>query len=119
MNQKDWETTDVVICGCGPTGALLSAYLGRAGVHNVVLEKEPTITTDPRGIALDDDGIRYLQGLGLYDFIYTKIGTCESPYRHHTRETNKPSNQPWEDSISSVGPIAICTKLRFWQWTTT
>ncbi|RAH61718.1 monooxygenase [Aspergillus piperis CBS 112811] len=75
MNQKDWETTDVVICGCGPTGALLSAYLGRAGVHNVVLEKEPTITTDPRGIALDDDGIRYLQGLGLYDSIYTKIGT--------------------------------------------
>ncbi|GKZ84137.1 hypothetical protein AnigIFM56816_009456 [Aspergillus niger] len=74
-DQKDWETTDVVICGCGPTGALLSAYLGRAGVHNVVLEKEPTITTDPRGIALDDDGIRFLQGLGLYDFIYTKIGT--------------------------------------------
>ncbi|GKZ27307.1 hypothetical protein AbraCBS73388_004084 [Aspergillus brasiliensis] len=63
--QKDWETTEVIICGCGPTGALLSAYLGRAGVHNVVVEKEPTITTDPRGIALDDDGIRLLQGLGL------------------------------------------------------
>ncbi|PYH95482.1 monooxygenase [Aspergillus ellipticus CBS 707.79] len=70
------ETTDVIICGCGPTGALLSAYLGRMGVPNVVLEKEPAITTDPRGIALDDDGIRFLQGLGLYDRIYTKIGTC-------------------------------------------
>ncbi|RAL00156.1 putative monooxygenase [Aspergillus ibericus CBS 121593] len=70
-----WETTDVVICGCGPTGALLSAYLGRMGVHNIVLEREPEITTDPRGIALDDDGIRFLQGLGLYDSVYTKIGT--------------------------------------------
>ncbi|PWY75026.1 monooxygenase [Aspergillus heteromorphus CBS 117.55] len=48
------ETTDVIICGCGLT--------------------EPAITTDPRGIALDDDGIRFLQGLGLYDNIYTK--TC-------------------------------------------
>ena len=72
------EATHVIICGCGPTGALLSAYLGRASVHNVVLEREPEITTDPRGIALDEDGIRYLQGLGLYDKIFTDIGTCQS-----------------------------------------
>ena len=72
------ETTDVIIVGCGPTGALLSAYLGRASVHNVVLEREPEITTDPRGIALDEDGIRYLQGVGLYDKVFTEIGTCES-----------------------------------------
>ncbi|PYI01487.1 monooxygenase [Aspergillus sclerotiicarbonarius CBS 121057] len=75
------ETTDVVICGCGPTGALLSAYLGRMGVHNIVLEREPDITTDPRGIALDDDGIRFLQGLGLYDSIYTKIGTSMGRFK--------------------------------------
>ena len=72
----DWETTDVLVCGCGPTGAMLSGYLGGMGVHNIVLEKEPDITTDPRGIALDDDGIRFLQGLGLYRHIFTDIGTC-------------------------------------------
>mgnify|MGYP000103062124 CR=1 FL=1 len=70
------ETTDVVICGCGPTGAMLSAYLGRATVANIVLEKEPDITTDPRGIALDEDGIRFLQGLGLYEHVFSDIGTC-------------------------------------------
>jgi 2-polyprenyl-6-methoxyphenol hydroxylase-like FAD-dependent oxidoreductase len=68
------ETTEVTIIGCGPTGAVLSAYLARQGVKNVVLEREPGITTDPRGIALDEDGIRLLQGLGLYDGIYTEIG---------------------------------------------
>ncbi|KAF9883713.1 hypothetical protein FE257_003051 [Aspergillus nanangensis] len=73
---QDWETTDVIICGCGPTGAALSAYLGQMGIPNVVLEKEKDITTDPRGIALDEDGIRVLQGVGLYDSIYTEIGTC-------------------------------------------
>ncbi|KAE8142836.1 hypothetical protein BDV38DRAFT_94094 [Aspergillus pseudotamarii] len=34
---KDWETTDVVICGCGPPGAMLSAYLGQMSIPNVVL----------------------------------------------------------------------------------
>lgn len=76
MNETNWETTDVIICGCGPTGALLSAYLGQMCLSNVVLEKEAEITTDPRGIALDEDGIRLLQGAGLYDTIYTQIGTC-------------------------------------------
>tara|TARA_R110002060_G_scaffold42556_2_gene54017 strand:- start:109 stop:387 length:279 start_codon:yes stop_codon:yes gene_type:complete len=70
------ETTEVVIIGCGPTGALLSALLGKFGVKNIVLEKEPGITNDPRGITLDEDGIRFLQEVGLYDKIYTEIGSC-------------------------------------------
>lgn len=73
----EWETTDVLICGCGPTGAMLSGYLGKLRINNVVLEKEAEITTDPRGIALDDDGIRLVQGLGLYEHIFTEIGTCK------------------------------------------
>lgn len=77
-NQADWETTNVLICGCGPTGAMLSGYLGKIGVHNIILEKEAAITTDPRGIALDDDGIRLVQGLGLYEHIFTEIGSCNS-----------------------------------------
>jgi 2-polyprenyl-6-methoxyphenol hydroxylase-like FAD-dependent oxidoreductase len=71
------ETTDVIICGCGPTGALLSAYLGKMNISNIVLEKGAEITTDPRGIALDEDGIRLLQGAGLYSSVYTEIGTCK------------------------------------------
>ncbi|KAL3483027.1 hypothetical protein BJX62DRAFT_249975 [Aspergillus germanicus] len=69
------EQTDVLICGCGPTGAMLSGYLGKMGIQNIVLEKEADITTDPRGIALDDDGIRALQGLGLYDYVLSEIGS--------------------------------------------
>ncbi|KAJ5606473.1 hypothetical protein N7510_009254 [Penicillium lagena] len=76
MADLNCETTDVVICGCGPTGAMLSAYLGQMGIRNIVLEKEENITTDPRGIALDEDGIRLLQGIGLYPSIYKEIGTC-------------------------------------------
>lgn len=70
------EETGVIICGGGPTGTVLSALLGSMNVPNIVLEKEKDITTDPRGIALDEDGIRILQSIGIYDRIYTEIGTC-------------------------------------------
>ncbi|KAJ5707410.1 monooxygenase [Penicillium malachiteum] len=78
MANPEWETTDVLICGCGPTGAMLSGYLGQLEVNNIVLEREVAITTDPRGIALDDDGIRYVQGLGLYEHFFTEIGSSMS-----------------------------------------
>lgn len=71
------ETTDVLICGGGPTGAMLSGFLGRLNVPNIVLEKEDDITTDPRGITLDEEGMRLLQALGLYDAIFTDIGACK------------------------------------------
>ncbi|KAJ5579400.1 hypothetical protein N7450_008267 [Penicillium hetheringtonii] len=74
-DRMNCETTDVLICGCGPTGAMLSGYLGKLRVRNIILEKEADITTDPRGIALDDDGIRLIQGLGLYEHVFTEIGS--------------------------------------------
>ncbi len=69
------ETTDVLIIGCGPTGALLTTLLGRFGIGNIVLEKQPGVTDDPRGITLDEDGIRMLQEVGLYDKIYSEMGS--------------------------------------------
>jgi len=79
MASAEVDTFDVIICGCGPTGALLSANLSRLGVKNVVLEREADITTDPRGIALDEDGIRILQGVGIYDKLYTDVGKRKLP----------------------------------------
>ncbi|KAK5687753.1 hypothetical protein LTS10_001893 [Elasticomyces elasticus] len=77
MDKPDVEETFVAISGAGPTGALLSALLGSMGVPNVVLEREADITTDPRGIALDEDGIRILQAIGMYERVFTEIGFCQ------------------------------------------
>ncbi|ETS77007.1 hypothetical protein PFICI_10881 [Pestalotiopsis fici W106-1] len=76
MAETSPETTNVIIIGCGPTGAMLSAQLGRLGVSNICLDKEDGITNDPRGIALDEDGIRAVQSIGRYDDIFTSIGQC-------------------------------------------
>jgi 2-polyprenyl-6-methoxyphenol hydroxylase-like FAD-dependent oxidoreductase len=70
------QETGVIICGGGPTGTVLSVLLGLMNIPNIVLEREKEITTDPRGIALDEDGIRILQSVGIYDRIYSEIGTC-------------------------------------------
>lgn len=75
------EKTEVLICGGGPTGALLSALLGDLQVPNIVLEREEDITTDPRGIAMDEDGIRALQAIGVYDKLFTEVGTSMVPTR--------------------------------------
>jgi 2-polyprenyl-6-methoxyphenol hydroxylase-like FAD-dependent oxidoreductase len=73
----DVEETGVVICGGGPTGTVLSVLLSQMKVPNIVLEREKEITPDPRGIALDEDGIRILQSIGIYDRIFTEIGSCK------------------------------------------
>jgi 2-polyprenyl-6-methoxyphenol hydroxylase-like FAD-dependent oxidoreductase len=72
------ETTDVIICGCGPTGVMLGNLLARYSVQTIILERDQDVNTDPRGIALDEDGIRYLQACGIYDKIFTEIGQCTS-----------------------------------------
>ena len=76
-SSEQCESTGVIICGGGPTGALLSALLGRMDVPNVVLEREADITTDPRGIALDEEGIRLIQSIGMYGRVYTRIAQCQ------------------------------------------
>lgn len=74
-NEEQWESTDVVICGGGPTGAMLSALLGQMWVPNIVLERDAEISNDPRAIAMDEDAVRLLQRLGLYNQIFTKFGS--------------------------------------------
>lgn len=81
MSHENAETTEVLICGCGPTGALLSTTLAQLGVANVCIEKEASIAQDPRGIALDEDGIRALQGVGLLDKVYSEIGRCMGMFK--------------------------------------
>ena len=76
MAGTEMETCDIIIIGAGPTGSVLSAILSRSTPRprTITLERDTQITTDPRGIALDEDGIRLLQGVGLYKETFAEIG---------------------------------------------
>ena len=89
MSPTTTDTFDVIICGCGPTGAVLSANLGRLRVNHVVLEREPDITTDPRGIALDEDGIRIAQGVGIYEALFKDVGKRKVPVTSPSRDSTR------------------------------
>lgn len=56
---------DVCIVGYGPVGAALANLLGMAGISVVVLEREPSTYHLPRAVALDGEGMRLVQTMGL------------------------------------------------------
>lgn len=74
---EEWETTEVLVGGGGPTGALLSPLLGRMSISNIVLEKESELYPYPHAFTLDDNGIRLLQAVGLSNRIHTDIGRSQ------------------------------------------
>jgi 3-(3-hydroxy-phenyl)propionate hydroxylase len=56
---------DVCIIGYGPVGAGLANLLGLSGLKTVVLEREPLAYHLPRAVALDGEGMRLVQTMGL------------------------------------------------------
>src|ERR1700689_1333669 len=56
---------DVCILGYGPVGAALANLLGMSGLRVVVLEREPSVYHLPRAVALDGEGMRLVQTMGL------------------------------------------------------
>ena len=63
------RTVDVAIVGLGPTGAILSALLGRSKIQTVVIDKADDIFPLPRAIAFDHEVMRVVQNIGLADAI--------------------------------------------------
>ena len=56
---------DVCIIGYGPVGAVLANLLGMSGLRVAVLEREASVYHFPRAVALDGEGMRLVQTLGL------------------------------------------------------
>jgi 3-(3-hydroxy-phenyl)propionate hydroxylase len=57
----------VAIVGAGPVGLTLANLLGQRGVTTILLEKNTAVVREPRAIAVDDETLRTLQAMGLYE----------------------------------------------------
>src|SRR6266487_1154538 len=55
----------VIIVGAGPTGLMLGNLLGMAGIETLILERNAGLSDCPKAIALDDEGLRVCQAVGL------------------------------------------------------
>jgi 2-polyprenyl-6-methoxyphenol hydroxylase-like FAD-dependent oxidoreductase len=112
MAEKDpLETTDIIVCGCGPTGAMVSVLLSQYSIPHVVLEKDCEVNADPRGIALDEDGIRCLQACGIYDKIFTEIGQCKFVSSSHQLPTSLLTRRLQAWAISGLSARCIMTSV--------
>ncbi|MGF2945102.1 bifunctional 3-(3-hydroxy-phenyl)propionate/3-hydroxycinnamic acid hydroxylase [Mycobacterium sp. Lab-001] len=58
---------DVVVVGAGPVGLTLANILGLQGVRTLVVDERDSLIDYPRGVGLDDEGLRTFQSLGLVD----------------------------------------------------
>ncbi len=58
---------DCIVVGAGPTGAVLTALLGRAGHSVLVLERDAEVYPLPRAVHLDHEIMRVLQQLGVIE----------------------------------------------------
>ncbi len=63
----------VVIVGAGPVGLATANLLGMAGIETLVIERNAGVYAFPRAIALDDEGLRVCQALGLVDEVLAHV----------------------------------------------
>lgn len=59
----------VIIVGAGPIGLMMGNLLGMAGIDTLILECNAGLSDCPKAIALDDEGLRICQAVGLGDAV--------------------------------------------------
>jgi 3-(3-hydroxy-phenyl)propionate hydroxylase len=59
------ESISIIIVGAGPTGLAAGNLLGATGIPALVIERNAAVSDIPKAIALDDEGLRICQAMGL------------------------------------------------------
>ncbi len=70
MPHKLPASTQVLIVGAGPTGLAAANLLGLYGIDTTVIECDPTTSTIPKGIYIDDEFFRTLDAVGIASDVY-------------------------------------------------
>lgn len=60
---------EVLLIGCGPTGAVLANLLGALGVRVLVLERALDVFAVPRATHIDEETVRNFQATGLWPML--------------------------------------------------
>ncbi|AOR34243.1 3-(3-hydroxyphenyl)propionate hydroxylase [Streptomyces fodineus] len=80
MSATSEQPTDVVVVGCGPSGAVLALLLARKGRHVVVVERHRAVFPLPRATSFDGESARLLAATGIGERL-PAISTPATGYR--------------------------------------
>lgn len=64
-SQNDDPAYDVVVIGCGLTGATVANLLGRYQLRTLIVERDLALFPAPRAIVFDDEIFRIMQAVGI------------------------------------------------------
>src|SRR5258706_4176434 len=78
INTKQY--VPAIIVGAGPTGLTMGNLLGSAGIDTLILERNPGLSDLPKAIALDDEGLRVCQAMGLLEPMLQYVMLAVSAY---------------------------------------
>lgn len=67
---------DVIVVGCGPVGATLANYLGRAGWSVAILDRDTEVFPVPRAMGFDEETLRILHDLDALQRIDDRGSIC-------------------------------------------
>ncbi len=67
------DVHDVAVVGFGPTGAVLAALLGQAGLRCWVGDRSTEVYDKPRAISLDHEILRIFQQIGIVDEVLQHV----------------------------------------------
>ncbi len=66
MSTSSLPYFSVIIAGAGPTGLAMGNLLGMFGIDALILEQNAGLSDCPKAIAMDDEGLRVCQAMGLH-----------------------------------------------------
>ena len=101
---------DVCIIGFGPVGASLANLLGLSGLKTVVLEREAAVYHLPRAVALDGEGMRLVQTMGLANELLPRLNISRN-----IRHINADGKLLLLLARSGIGPEGWHKAYRFYQ----
>ena len=62
-----------IIVGAGPSGLALGNLLGMYGLDALLIERNAALSTIPKAISLDDEGLRICQAMGLAEAVHADL----------------------------------------------
>lgn len=106
------ERADVLVVGCGPTGATLAGLLGRLGVRTVVLERDVQVHPQPRAVGFDHDAMRIFQRLGVAERLHGHVAPfrdavyvgCDGAVIQRSRTIPPPYPFTWPPNLTCDQP---------------
>ncbi len=90
---------DAIVVGLGPVGATLANLLAAEGFSMLALDRDAAMFDKPRAIAIDQESLRVLQGIGVAQRMEGRLGAYR-PTEYHAADGSLlrsilPAPPPW------------------------